>query len=174
MPTKRSEKIKLYIVAALAVIAAVVAYIRFIHKGQDVPVIAADRPQPTAKLELPKIEKPQPHGPRSARFPSTEFFDLKIRNIFEPAALPPEPKAPEKKKPGKIKNAAPKPAPSLSLDLQGTITDGENPLAIINNKFYRVGQKIGDYRIVAIAPNTVYFEAGRHQKVVRVFNPEQK
>ena len=44
----------------------------------------------------------------------------------------------------------------------------------MNNKFFRVGEKIGGYRIVAIAPNTVYLKAGRHQKVIRVLDAAQK
>lgn len=172
MPTKRSEKIKQYIVIALAVVAVVVAYFRFFHKGTPPRADVAARPQPQGKVNLQKAEKPRPQMPPAAPFPVEDFLNPDVRDIFEPGVLPPDPGV-EKKAEGE-KGAGPKAAPTVGLDLQGTIIGGKSPLAIINNKFFRVGEKIGSYRIVAIAPNTVYLKAGRHQKVIRVLEPAQK
>ena len=174
MPTKRSEKVKQYLVIALAVIAALVAYFSFFRSGKDTPVKAAARPRPEAKVDLKKIEIPRLQGPKTIRIPSDALLNFKIRDIFAAAALPPEPEVEKKQKPAEKKNTGQKAAPTIRLDLQGTIIGGNNPLAIINNQFLGVGEKIGDYQIVAIAPNTVHLKAGRHQKVIRVLNPGQK
>ena len=174
MPTERSERIKQCIVILLAVTAVAVAYFRFFHKPKAARVDGVARPQPEVKVDLQEIEKSRPLELQAARFPVDEFLSPDIRDIFEPGLLPPEPAAEKKKEAAGKSGAGPKPAPSIALDLQGTIVAGKKSLAIINNKFFRVGEKIGGYRIVAIAPNTVYLKAGRHQKVIRVLDDDKK
>ncbi len=44
-------------------------------------------------------------------------------------------------------------------------------MAIINNKFVRIGEKIGEYKIVSIDPNEVLLKSGRHEKVLKVLTP---
>ncbi len=176
MPTKRSEKVKLYLVIALAVAAALVAYFSFVHKGKATPVKVAGRPPQEVKYKGYKIEKTRPQRLQATRFSSAEPLNLDIRDIFAPVELPAEPEpAVETKKEQTIKKIAKQiPAPTVTLDLQGTILGGKIPLAIINDKFFKVGQKIGDYQIVRITPNTVYLKAGRHRKVIWVLNPAHK
>ena len=70
MPTKTSEKVKLYLVIALAVAAALVAYFSFVHKGQDTPVKVAGRPPQEVKYKSYKIEKTRPQRLPATRFPS--------------------------------------------------------------------------------------------------------
>jgi hypothetical protein len=173
MPTKKSEKVKLYLVVALAAVAVLIAYFTFVHNGKDAPVKAAGLPQPVVKVDLKKIEKPRLQGPENVRIPSDAYLNLEIRDIFTAAALSPEPEVKKKKKRAVRKTVRPIPPPAVNLDLQGTIIGGRKPMAIINNKFLGVGEKIGDYQIVAIAPNTVHLKAGPHKKVIRVLNPAQ-
>lgn len=174
MPTKKSEKIKQYIVIVLAVTAVVVAYFRFFYKPKAAGVGRAARPQAAEKVNSPKIEKPRSQMLQADRFPADEFLNPDVRDIFALAATPPEPEEEKNKKAAEKKAAGQKPAPAVAMDLQGTILGGKRPLAIINNKFFSVGEKIGSYRIVAIAPNTVYLKAGRHQKVIRVVEPAKR
>ena len=73
-----------------------------------------------------------------------------------------------------IDTAKQTPALAVTLELKGTILGGKNPMAIINDKFVRTGEKIGGYKVVRITPNTVYLRAGSHQKVIKVLTPAEK
>lgn len=67
----------------------------------------------------------------------------------------------------KTPEAAP-PAPPLNVELKGTIVGGNEPLALINDKFVRLGEKVGEYQVIGITPSAVHLKAGDHRKVIHV------
>jgi hypothetical protein len=176
MPTGRSEKIKLYLVIALAVAAAVLAYFRFIHKTNDVVVNTTRPPSEKVKFDIHQIAKTQARRRRAPRLPLDAPLNEGIKDIFAPVIPVIEPRPPIQTKPEKAAlNAAKQtPAPVGALVLKGTILGGNKPIAIINDKFVRIGETIGGYEVVRITPNTAYLRAGSHQKVIEVLTPVGK
>lgn len=185
IPTMNSEKIKLYLVIALALVAAVVAYFRFIHKGTEpvtpatvagTPATVAGTPSPQTQFDLNSVKTARSQRLRVSRPALTEPLRMDIRDIFAPLQLPPKPKPVDQPKPQVLTKPVEKapvvvpPAPPLNVELKGTVVGGNEPLAIINDKFVRLGEKVGDYQVVGITPSAVYLKAGNHQKVIYVMS----
>jgi len=176
MLTQRGEKIKLCLVIGLALVAAVVAYFRFIHKANGTAAKIAQSPPPQAKLDPAPVKTTRLQRSRAFRQPLTEPLDMDIRDIFTPLQLPKKPEPPIQSRPftqskpvEKVPVVAPPAlAPPLNVELKGTLVGGNAPLAIINDKFVRLGEKVGDYQVVGITPTAVYLKAGKHQKVLHV------
>jgi len=206
IPTMNSEKIKLYLVIALALVAVVVAYFRFIYKGTEpappasvagipssvagipssvagtpasvagTPSSVAGTPSSQTQINLDPLKTAQPHRLRMSRPTLPEPPRMDIRDIFAPLQLPPKPKPvvqstpPVFSKPMEKAPVVALPAPPLNVELKGTVVGGNEPLAIINDKFVRLGEKVGDYQVVRITPSAVYLKAGNHQKVIYVMS----
>ena len=169
MVSEKRDQIKLYIVIGLALVAAIVAFFRFVYAPGD----SEDVPVRVASTSV-KIEIPQPMTKQSERFQeyepyADEFSTVNIRDIFQPEiALEkfiPTAKIEEKKKP---------PAPTVALELKGTITGGGNHVAVINGRFVRIGEEIEGYQIVNIGPNEVTLMLNGHLKTLEVLAPLDK
>lgn len=61
---------------------------------------------------------------------------------------------------------APKTGKKEEFYLSGVITSGKSPSAIINNEVYRVGDVIGNKKVVKIMPKMVILEYGREEIVL--------
>lgn len=159
MPDQRSEKIKLYIVIVLAIVAAIFAYFRFVHK-KTAPV-AEQAPSPVSQnqLTIPDIRIQDALERQRETMPVHESLRAIARDIFEPFRFPEKPgPQPEEQKPEEQKPEAAEPAPSFLL--KGTIVGGGNPIAIINDQFVRTGERIGDFKVVRIRENEVLLDSG--------------
>lgn len=62
----------------------------------------------------------------------------------------------------------------MSLTLKGTITGGENPIAVINDMFVYTGDRIGDYEVVAIGKDEVVLTSDTHSMVLKVLKIAEK
>ncbi len=167
MSVKKSEKIKLYSVIGLLCVAVIVAYFRFVHKKNDSDGnIAKSPPQEmtfnVSQIEIPGLKK----RPQEPRLPVNESLRMNIRDIFSPVRLPIESQF--------LISSEQTPKPTGILTLKGTIIGGENPMAIINDKFVQMGEKIGDYQLIRIDPDEVLLKSGSHEKVLHVLTPEDK
>jgi hypothetical protein len=58
--------------------------------------------------------------------------------------------------------------PNEVLTLDGTVTDGDTAMAIINNRFFRQGQTVAGFRVEKITHDRVYLLSGDHRKVLDV------
>jgi len=186
MPNGRSEKIKLYLVIALAVAAVILAYFRFIYEKNDTELNITSPPSEELTFDIRQIAKPKARRRQAPRLSLHDSLSGDIRDIFAPVKPAIEPKPPIQTKQASApldtakQASAPldttkrTPAPAVSLELKGTILGGNKPIAIINGKFLRTGEKIGGYEVVRITPNTAYLRAGRHQKVIKVLTPAGK
>jgi hypothetical protein len=91
---------------------------------------------------------------------------MNIRDIFTPVQLPTDSKP--------LTPVETSPVPIGVLELKGTIIGGKAPMAVINDKFVRMGEKIGEYQIVKIDPNEVVLRSGSQEKVLQVIAPADK
>jgi type II secretory pathway component PulC len=150
------ERTKLFIVIGLAVIFIAVGYFRFLHgkitffkqpeRGAAIPA-AIQVPAVDLKGIQPagEMQKKAPEGPRA-----------RLRDIFAPVKPPPSEIPP-------VAVAVP-PKPLPPLQLTGTIIGGKRPLAIINGRFLRQGERIDGFEVVSIAGDQVIL-SGEGRKV---------
>ena len=88
-----------------------------------------------------------------------------IRDIFERPYIHIKPEPPAPAGGTAAKGAALREIP---LELKGTIISGDRPIAIINNQFLQLGDKIDVYRVSSITSNEVLLKAGSHKKTIQV------
>jgi hypothetical protein len=135
------ERVKLYIVIGLSVLFLVVGYFRFFHVPVSVPVIDVKVIPPAVKAD-----ESVPGPPRTS-----------IRDIFEPrkqtAAEAHPPGGPAALAVPAVPAEPSKPLPSLKLT--GTIIGGKNPLAFINGRTLRLGEKIEGFQVISITREQV-------------------
>ena len=165
MAPKKSEKVKLYIIIGLLVVAAIVAYFRFVHKKNGADADIASHPPKEVKFDVSQIQKIKPkRRPQEPRLPVNEFLSMSIRDIFTPVQLPTESDP--------LMQVEISPAPIGVLELKGTIISGNESMAVINDKFVRMGEKIGEYEIVKIDPNEVLLRSGSHEMALQVLTSQ--
>ena len=183
MAEKKKERIKIYITIGLAVVLVISGYFRLIH-AKTKRSVTTPAPQPSlASINIPKIQtKPQqetkqPEPVRSddlksvlqqvIKQPESDRFDVlqsAIRDIF---AEPVRPAKPAKPLPEE-NQVEEKPKPPPPMTLKGTIVGGKRPIAIINDRFVRMGDRIGDYQVVEIDKDKVKLSSGNNEIVLEV------
>ena len=52
--------------------------------------------------------------------------------------------------------------------LYNTVIGGENPVAVINDKFVYTGDRIGDYEVITIGKDEVVLKSDTHNVVLRI------
>lgn len=165
MAGKKSEQIKIYVTLGLALVLVVSGYFRVIRprtKGTanaTASLPAAPAVQiPKVQVETPqRIETPATNKKTKKKQSAIESMSSMVRDIFVEPVVPKPDDAKEEKKPSL--------PPSI---LKGTIVGGENPIAIINGKFFRTGDWIGDFQLVRIDKNEVLLSSGNHEIVLEV------
>ena len=166
MVSEKSDQIKLYIVIGLALVAAIVAFFRFVYKpgeSDDVSVNAASKP---AKIEIPQLITKQSERFQEYETSIDRFSSVNIRDIFHPEIALEKLVSPIETK--KLKKP---PTPSVFFELKGTITGGENPIAVINGRFVRIGEEVEGYQIISIGPNEVTLMSNNLHKTLEVLKP---
>lgn len=179
MPATKIEHIKIYIVIALALVATIVGYFRFIHKKTTPDIGRTASIATPSQVQTPQteIKIPERKRDKQAELHMDDSQRIDIRDIFTPLHLlkkakrkPRQKKAPPPM-PTKVESPPkPKkpPPPAVMLKLNGTIVGGKNPVAIINNQFVRTGEWIGGYRVVKIDKYKVLLSSGGYQKILEV------
>lgn len=169
MQGKKGEQIKVYIIIGLALVAAIVGYFRFIHKK---PTRDADRTSstvPIARSDVPQVEIKDTRNARWREPPVNEPLPVVLRDIFVPLKSPKKVKSrptaplksPKKVQRRRTEQKPSKPLPSLKLS--ATIVGGERPIAIINDQFVRIGDWIGEYKVVRIGKKEVLLDSGKRK-----------
>ncbi len=183
MPQSKAEQIKLYIIIGLVVVAAAVAYFRFLHKKK--PSVAPPAPgAPTAGLTVPEIKIKKIKKTTPARSQVHEPGDIDLRNIFSPVRWPEKvEEQPDVVEPDDTdvddmelemaeawvdeeQQLQPKPFPQVKL--LGTLIGGGKSIAIIDGRFMRAGDAIDGYEIVKIAPDEVRLKDGEEEVILKV------
>ena len=173
MANPKNERVKAYIVISLACIAMIVAYFRFFrHKPEptaaisEAPEQAVVYPIETAKTIIPPAQKPSK--------PDAQPISMgRMRDIFKRPAIPiAEERVEVVSSPGGKVFQGPAPQ-DIQLELKGTIVSGDSSMAIINDKFVRLGEKIENFRVIRITANEVVLKAGHYQRVIQVMKTEK-
>ena len=145
-----ADQFKVYLVYALAAILCISVYIRFVHSRLWGQGTTKSFSAPIASMSIPLSQPKQVEEPQVAVL----FEDpppFVTRDIFAPRkALTVE----------KSKSEKPQEAPP-TFRLKGTIVGGQRPLAIIDDRFLRVGDRIGDYNVVRIRKKDVLLMSDR-------------
>jgi hypothetical protein len=156
MPLKTQQRVKIYIVIVLSLLFFAIGYFRFIHGRPGVPKERTGEPGASVATELrtANVSASVPAGRILENF--HEPPRAKLRNIFAPAIAA-----------GNVNRSASAvletPKPPTSLKLTGTIVGGRKPIAIINGRLLRSGDRIDGFQVVAITGNRVFLkgEGGR-------------
>ena len=158
---EKKEKIKLYLVVGLMVAAAAVAYFRFFHKsGTGPPPVSVASPVGPVRVPVAQAA-PQPKEVKKTPV-RQEPLRAELRDIFAPLAQP----TPELEQ--LVEEAQPIPELPPGLTLQGTILAGKKSIAVINERFLRLGDAVGEYRVARIDRNGVVLRAGEVEVVLDV------
>lgn len=160
---KKNEQVKLFIVIGLAIAAAIFAYFRFFYEKSPSSAIPGLSATPVVKLEVPKIDYPSSGKKPAQQTRENSSQYAAIRDIFSPMKLLSQIQGEQE--------PAKKPVPAFNLS--GTILGGGAPVAIINSKFLRTGDRINDFRVVEISKNQVRLRSGDKQIVLEVLKPKQ-
>jgi len=172
MPDNKRDQIKMYAIIGLLVVAMIVAYFRFVHKKTDSPVVVETAPEPLAQLEVPDVKIKTIKSDKKGELHRKKSFRPVIRDIFSPTKWPTEPKGPPPEpEPPKLTELQPKaeepppaePEPPKTLPpprVSGTIVGGKNPIAIIDGELYRIGDSIGEYKVVKITKHGILLDSG--------------
>ena len=152
MAAKKSERIKVYVVLGLALVMVVNVYFRFIHPrlGSPGPVRTASAAT-TVPITVPKVAVEEPTGSPPGQVPSSPPSEGGVRDLFAPLVSLPKPEPP--------KPAPPPPKPPPSFKLKGTIFGGEKAIAVIDDQYVRVGQSLGEYKVVQIGKKEVVMQS---------------
>jgi hypothetical protein len=153
---KASERIKIYLAVGLALVLAALVY-RYLHakaspKESSSPVSAA---APLAEIpQVPLIGMESTDTPQPRKFQLEESRRVFLRDIFAPAK--PLARAAVQSN----KSHQPPPKDVSSFKLKGIIVGGKNPIAIINGKLLREGEKIDGYKLIRIDEKEVFLRSG--------------
>lgn len=168
MEHSRKEKIKLYLVLALAVVFAVVAYFRFAgpKSGEGAP-----GPPVTSRtgVSVPEIDIQTERPALPFDKNSLQFLEQITRNIFKPGqgidlqSMVFKKDTQARDKPEK---------PDLEgLNLEATIL-GQRKLAIINGQIIPLGDSLDGHRLVAIEKDSVLFQTDNFLQRLKIMNHE--
>lgn len=152
MAEKKGEQIKIYIVIGLALVMVILGYFRLIHKkvtpaGDHTPVAPPD-----AGLDIPVRETKNMQNDYWHKQPEVNPLGTLKRDIFINVNSLNETEK------GFVGNRASNPASTLKL--RGTIVGGKNSIAIINDKFVRIGDWIDEYKLITIGKKEVLLALG--------------
>ena len=173
MPSK-NEKIKLYIVLGLVCAAGLVAYFHFFHQTRDPAPPTALQPPEITETKVARTYKIDPQQLiKKSEKQAQGFLVSDIRDIFESPPPPPGMKLRVKERPGHSAASSKVVPDDISLELSGTIIGGNKPMAIINEKFVRLGETVDIFRVTHIAANEVVLKAGIHERILRVLKTEE-
>ena len=153
---KAGDRIKIYLVVGLAMVLAALVYRHLKAKPAGTPLPAP--PSVTsglaevadlAPLVMGNLPKTQP-----AKVKGKEPRRDSLRDVFAPmgAFRQVEQRITLKGERGGQK--------AHGLKLKGVIVGGNNPVAIINGKFLRLGERIDGYLVVRIEANKVFLRSG--------------
>ena len=152
---KPTDRIKIYLVVGLGLVLAALAY-RYVKTkaastGNLAPTSAtatfADIP------DLSLLNKESLQTSRLAKANVREPRRDSVRDVFAPLRSLPRGKS------GPIKGRGTAQR-TTSLKLRGVIVGGNNSIAIINDKFVRIGERIDGYKVVRIEEKEVFLRSG--------------
>ncbi len=155
MSGKKNERVKIFVAIGLALIMVVLCYFRLIHKKgtgtrdekknqYNPPVAELDIPEVNTKMLRTSNWRKQQQGGQLPKLKRDIFANVKNKFLIS---------SQETVESGSGTIMSPQKASGLKLT--GTVVGGENPIAIINDQFVRVGDLIDEYTLVRIGKKEV-------------------
>lgn len=164
MPEKKSEQIKIVILILGLVVFVVVGYFRFIHKKPLAAGAGTTSNAPLGQLQVPEVDIKRQQTIRKAEPAGEVSPEAVIRDIFSPLKT-----TLAEKSPAELQRPA---IPLSAMELEGTITGSGKPMAIINNQFFRIGDWIGEYKVIRIGNKAVLLDSGQNQIELEIVKNE--
>ncbi len=160
MAGKKSEQIKLVVVFVLALVLAVVVYVRFAQKKGAETTSEGTQPGRFVSLEVPEValDERETVGWREA--PGGLPIREPLRDIFVPGAVRPEEAGEFTGEEGSVSIA--------SLRLRGVVAGGARPVALINDRFVRLGDRLYQYQVASIGAKEVWLASGMETFQLRI------
>jgi hypothetical protein len=154
--TTRNERNKLYLVGALAVVAAIMAYVRFGHHRHASAAPRDDRPDDAELYAIPAL--PEWLGDRTpVKLAGPQPYVPPRRDLFAPE---PAPGARAGAASEEALAAGPKPV------LNGIMLGAQDPQAVVDGKVVHVGNRVGRYTVAAIGPREVVLTVATNRLVL--------
>ena len=164
MPGKNTERIKIYIVLGLSLVFVILGYFRLFHKKTDAEAKSATHVESESEFNLSGIESKIKNRLQVSEESSIESFEPAARDIFTSLKSAGNVETP------KMRNEKLKPLPLL--ELKGTIVGGNRSIAIVNDKYLRIGDLIHGFEVVWIGKKEALLESGRRQMVLEMLKNE--
>lgn len=165
---KVSNRIKIYLVVGLVLVLAALLYRHL--KAKQSPNMNVSPPTASALLaevpEIPAFNTGSVAMTEPAKSKTKEPRRTSIRDIFAP--MRPW-KNTGRRVTGKGQRLAQKAPP---LKLKGVIVGGRNPVAIINGKLLRKGERIEGYEVIRIEEKEVFLKSGNRTVKLKLANNE--
>lgn len=152
---KPTARIKIYLVLGLGLVLAALAYryakTKAVRTGNFAPTPAAATISDIPDLSL--FNKESFKTTRLAKSNVREPRRDSVRDVFAPLRSLPRGTS----KPSRSRGTQRR---TTSLKLRGVIVGGNNSIAIINDKFVRIGERIDGYKVVRIEAKKVFLKSG--------------
>jgi hypothetical protein len=164
MPENKIESIKIYIVIGLALVLVIVGYFRLVRKKPANDTVESPYVTASVQSDVNSVLRNSPRSDSWRTSPAAEPLRPIVRDIFAPL------KSLKKAETGTTEQQPSR--PGRSLKLRGTIVGGESPIAIINDRFVRAGDSIGEYKVVRIGKTEVLLDAGNREMALEMGKDE--
>lgn len=164
MGNMSKQRIELIAVIALAVVAAVIAYFRFVRKPASQPPSGIPGAVEASGHEIPELPD-WLLGADSADFRQRPPYARPARDLFAPVEET------------SVHQPEPTPTPS-SIDVPPVLTavmrGAQGTLAVISDKVVGVGDKIGKYTVVEIGRQHAVLLSGDTRSLLQLGEPETR
>jgi len=164
MPGKNRERIQIYVVIGLALVFVILGYFQLFHKKTDAEAKSIAHVESEPEFNLSSIEPKIKSRLQVNEESSFESFQPISRNIFTSL------KSPDKAEVPKMQKEKLKPLPPLKL--KGTIVEDDRSIAIVNDKYLRIGDLIDGFEVVWIGKKEVLLDSGQRQMVLEILKNE--
>ncbi len=164
MADSKSEQIKLVIVVVMAFVLVGIVYMRFVRPKSQATAPGEAAPASTASLEVPEVALDMRETPGWRNSPQGPPEREPLRDIFVPNGLP--------KGQGSAFPGTEESVPIDSLELRGVVAGGARPVALINDRFVRLGEQVYQYRVASIGAKEVWLASGMETYQLRILKGE--
>lgn len=152
---KPTDRIKIYLVVGLGLVLAASAY-RYVKTRAARTGNLAPTPATATYGDIPDLSLLNKGNLQTTRLAKANVREARrdsVRDVFAPLRALPRGKS------GPIRGRGTQ-RRTTSLKLRGVIVGGNNAIAIINDKFVRIGERIDGYKVVRIEENEVFLRSG--------------
>lgn len=154
MGGKKNTKLKLYLFISLSMVLIISFYFRFLH-GRETVKMENTRPDTSIQeLFVPKIDHDTEEDTKSLSTIIEDELQTIMRDIFRPPVTKPQPTETKE-----VLTEQPVPTREPLMTLKGTVVGKRSSIAIIDNEFLRVGDRINEYTVEYIGKKKVILDS---------------